>query len=391
MSYERVSAISLLLISIFGCCGNALTIIVVNQHFFRRTTSAAFITALSFADFTVLLLQSYQILAKFRLKTATSFDCLIIYFTDVFRLLSVWMIGIMNIERLTLIFNIPHLPRLRSVIKARIFVCFLFCLSLLVFIHYAFFMETHYKYKSEPQILDVSSTVTLLNNTNVTNQSVATYNDSKTTSLMSKKLRTGSVCYFKSEFKSLIWGYIKNSITYWTVTPIVIICNCIIVYRLQEASRIEKSIKPREFQFATTLSTKQKIMTAMLMSSSALFLITSTPATVHLIYMLATKNRSNTQYIIHITTNILLHLHHASNFLVYLSTCQRFRTEIIKLCNTYSRCHTKRNGRHKSTYSAKPETVVRLLSPVKTRRNNYNRGLVTKKRIVVYNVPSHLR
>ncbi|CAF1231545.1 unnamed protein product [Didymodactylos carnosus] len=390
MPFERVRAIILLLISIFGCCGNALTIVVVNQHFFRRTTTAAFITAVSIADFFVLFLQSYQILTKLYSRTLNSYDCTMFYFADVFRLLSVWVIAVMNLERCSLVFNPFHLPRLRSVVKARIFVCLLFCLSLLVFIHYAYFMKTQYIYDTISQ----TSNESLIVNLNTTHNYYSTYNDSKINLLIDKSLPMRSFCSFYRQFNQLIWEYVKSSLTYWTTTPIVIICNCIIIFQLEKAFRIEKRMTSNELKCTTKLSTKQQIMTVMLLSSSVLFVLTSTPATVHSIYLLATKNRSNTQYIIHIITNILLHLHHASNFLVYLFSCRRFRTEMMKLCNIYFKCQIEKIGRHRSTdpiYSTKPKTVVRLLAPIKSRRINYNRDIVTKKRIVFRSIPQSIR
>jgi hypothetical protein len=48
--FERVRTISILCLSVFGFTGNILTLIVINQRFFRKTASAAFISGLCIVD-----------------------------------------------------------------------------------------------------------------------------------------------------------------------------------------------------------------------------------------------------------------------------------------------------------------------------------------------------
>jgi hypothetical protein len=135
MFLELVRTISLLCLTVFGCTGNILTLIIVNRRFFRKTALAAFISGLSIADCIVLFLHSLQIVAK-RHPHVTSYDCVIFFFIDVFRLLSVWIVCFINIERCSLVFNPCHMPRLTNQIKSRIFVIILFIISLIIFSHY---------------------------------------------------------------------------------------------------------------------------------------------------------------------------------------------------------------------------------------------------------------
>ena len=110
----------------------------------------------------------------------------------------------------------------------------------------------------------------------------------------------------------------------------------------------------------------------MLAASSICFICTATPSTVHSIYLILSKNLSNRQYIIHIFTNILLHFHHASNFLVFVFSCARFRTELIDLFCVYLRCPIYNHLYKRSTphteqvfiYSARQQKApMKLLAP----------------------------
>lgn len=303
---ERIRTISILLLTIFGCTGNILTLIVVHQRFFRKTASATFISALSISDCIVLLLHSLQIVTKLH-PQITSYDCIILFLIDVFRLLSIWIVCCINIERCSLVFNPCHMPRLSSRAKSRILVFILTILSLLVFSHYAVHMHIGY--------------------------------------VQSNQNQTGTIrsfCSFKGNFNRLVWGCIKSALTYLLTIPLCIICNMIIIQRLHQASNIERALKAnnlRSNQLMITnkldLSSKQRQLTAMLLTSSILFVLTATPSTIHSTYLLITNNLNSVQYAIHIYTNILLHFHHASNFLAFIFSCRRFRMEFFRL---FHRC-----------------------------------------------------
>ncbi len=339
---ERVRTIAILCLSIFGCTGNLLTLIVVNQRFFRKTPSAAFISGLSLADCIVLFLQSFQILAKFQ-PQITSYDCVVFFFMDVFRFLSVWIVCLVNIERCSLVFNPCHLPRLTSRIKSRLMVLLLFILSLFVFSHYAQHMHIQYIYD--------------------TNQTE----------------HRRSFCAYKPGFYRLAWESIRAALTYWLTIPICIVCNWIIIKRLHQASRIERSLSENS-KYRLDLSSKQRQLTGMLVASSICFVLTATPFTIHTIYLLLIQNPDSTQYAIHIFTTILLHFHHASNFLVFVLSCARFRMELLEFFHRYLHCQISTIWYKRSTpnteqiifYSTKQQkTPVKLLTPKSTqqRRN----------------------
>jgi hypothetical protein len=342
---ERVRTIAILCLTVFGCTGNILTLIIVNQHFFRKTPSAAFISGLCIADCIVLCLQSFQILTKFH-PHVTTYDCIVFFFIDVFRLLSVWIVCFINLERCSLVFNPCHLPRLTSSIKSRLVVIILFILSLIIFSHYGQHMHIDYVY-----------------NQNQTNP-------------------IRSVCVFKPNFYRLAWECIRSSLTYWLAVPICIICNFIIIKRFHQASRIERTLN-KDSKIKLDLSSKQHQLTGMLVASSICFILTSTPSTIHAIYLLITSNFTNHQYVIHIFTNILLHFHHASNFLIFVFSCVRFRLELIGLFRNYFYCQIYTNWYKRSTpnteqvvfYSTKqPRTPVKLLTSKanQQRRNTPN-------------------
>ncbi|CAF1041723.1 unnamed protein product [Rotaria sp. Silwood1] len=306
--FERVRTIALLCLTVFGCTGNILTLIVVNQRFFRKTASASFISALSIADCIVLCLQSLQIVTKLQ-PQVTSYDCVVFFLMDVFRLLSVWIICFINIERCSLVFNPCYMPRLTSRTKSRILVLILFIISLLIFSHYSHHMHIEYVFK--------------------TNQTVP----------------IRSFCAFKPKFHRLTWECVKSGLTYWFTVPLCIICNLIIIQRLHRASHIERTLNNENLRtnhFVNTnkldLSSKQRQLTAMLVTSSICFVLTATPSTIHAIYILITRKKTNVQYAIHIFTNILLHFHHASNFLAFIFSCTRFRIELLNLFRRYFYC-----------------------------------------------------
>lgn len=344
MFIERVRTIALLCLTVFGCTGNILTLIVVNQQFFRKTTSASFISALSIADCIVLCLQSFQIVTKLH-PHVTSYDCVLFFLMDVFRLLSVWIVCFINIERCSLVFNPCRMPRLTSRAKSRVALLILFLLSLLIFSHYARHMHIQY-----------------VSNVNQT-------------------MPVRSICTFKSNFDRLTWECIRSGLTYWFTVPLCIVCNFIIILRLRQALRIERKLNQNEntgsahsvVQSNTKfdLSSKQRQLTAMLVTSSICFVLTATPSTIHVIYILLTNKLNSFQYVIHIVTNILLHFHHASNFLAFSFSSARFRMELLHLFRRYLHCQVYRNWYRRSLppteqniiYSTKQQkTPVKLLT-----------------------------
>jgi hypothetical protein len=178
---------------------------------------------------------------------------------------------------------------------------------------------------------------------------------------------------------------IKSSLNYWLTVPLCTICNIIIIKQLHQASRIERSLNYGQ-KSKLDLSSKQRQLTAMLVASSICFVLTAAPTTIHSVYILLKQNTSATQYVIHIFTSILLHFHHASNFLVFLFSCGRFRSEVYKLFDRYLRCSicsiSINCRRHSITsreqivfYSSKQQrTPVKLLSSKtnKKRRKSQN-------------------
>jgi hypothetical protein len=347
--FERVRTISILCLSVFGFTGNILTLIVINQRFFRKTASAAFISGLCIADCIVLYLHSLQIVTKLH-PQVTSYDCVVFFFMDVFRLLSVWIVCLINIERCSLVFNPCHLPRLISPVKSRLFVIILFIISLMIFSHYT--KHTHIEH---------------------------VYNFNQTNPIR-------SLCAFKKDFHRFAWECARLALTYWLTIPLCIVCNFIIIKRLHQAARIERSLSPNS-KMKLDLSSKQHQLTAMLVASSICFVITATPSTIHTIYLLITNNLNSHQYIIHIFTNILLHFHHTANFLVFVFSCTRFRVELIGLFRNYLCCkfyvkwykRSTQNTEQIVLYSTKQQrTPIKLLTPKTNmqRRNNPNRTVL---------------
>jgi hypothetical protein len=194
-----------------------------------------------------------------------------------------------------------------------------------------------------------------------------------------------SYCAFNQNFSFFIWMCIKSSLNYWLTVPLCTICNFIIIKQLHQASRIERSLN-YDSQSKLDLSSKQRQLTAMLLASSIGFVLTATPTTIHSIYIVLKQDKSVTQYAIHIFTSILLHFHHASNFLVFLFSCGRFRLEVYQLFNRYLRCsicsisincrrHSISNREPMVFYSSKQQkTPVKLLSTKanKNRRKTQN-------------------
>ena len=301
MLLERIRIISMLCLSAFGCIGNVLTLIIVNRRFFRKTASAAFISGLSIADGLVLCLQTLQILTKSN-PQVTSYDCVVFYFMHVFILLSTWIVCVINIERCSLVFNPCNLSRITSPIKAHFFVFILFIISMIIFSHYGSHMSIEYHYEDLNQ--------TIMNR---------------------------SYCAYKPGFWHSVWETIRSVLTYWFAIPLCIICNTIIIRRLYQAGHIERSLVAQT-RNKLYLSTKQRQLTIMLVASSLCFILTVTPSIVHTIYVQINGNVTPSQYMIHIFTDILLHFHHAINFLAFTFSCVRFRRELLEMFRIYLRC-----------------------------------------------------
>jgi hypothetical protein len=282
---------------------------------------------------------------------------------DVFRLLSVWIVCFINIERCSLVFNPCHIPRLTSRIKARVVILILFIISLLSFSHYARHMHIEYVPSS--------------------NQTIP----------------IRSFCAYNSNFNRLAWECIRSGLTYWFTVPVCIVCNLIIIRRLHQASRFERTLNTNENPLTNNhliqsnnkfdLSSKQRQLTAMLVTSSICFVLTATPSTIHATYILITGKLNNFQYVIHILTNILLHFHHASNFLAFIFSCARFRIELLHLFRRYFHCQFYMNWYKRSVphteqnliYSTKlQKTPVKLLTSKTKQQQNiqpyYHNGVV---------------
>jgi hypothetical protein len=240
------------------------------------------------------------------------------------------------------------MPRLTSRIKTRLFIAILFIISILIFSHYARHMHIEYVYSP--------------------NQTVP----------------TRSFCAFKRNFHRLTWECVRSGLTYWFTVPLCIICNLIIIQRLHYASRIARTLKNNTTGLITNhsnkydLSNKQRQLTAMLVTSSICFVLTATPSTIHTIYILITRKLNNSQYVIHIFTNILLHFHHASNFLAFIFSCARFRTELLHLFRRYFYCQIymkwyKRPIPHAEQnliYSTKQQKLPTNLLTSRTKKQN---------------------
>lgn len=204
----------------------------------------------------------------------------------------------------------------------------------------------------------------------------------KYTFIGNQTLPIRSACIYGPNFNRIVWECIRSAITYWLTVPVCIICNIIIIQSLYQASRIERSLSG-SLTDTLNLSSRQLQLTGMLVTSSVCFILTATPSTIHSIYLSITKNMNKNQYVVHVLTNILLHFHHASNFLAFVFSCLRFRLELIEFfrkvfCARFYEKWYKRSAattEHMYVYSTKqPKTPVRLFSPKANsrKRNNPN-------------------
>jgi hypothetical protein len=189
-----------------------------------------------------------------------------------------------------------------------------------------------------------------------------------------------SFCAFNQNFNRLTWECIRSGLTYWFTVPLCIVCNLIIIQRLRQASRIERTLNNNltskqsiQSNNKFDLSSKQRQLTAMLVTSSICFVLTATPSTIHATYIFITRKLNNFQYVIHIFTNILLHFHHASNFLAFIFSCARFRSELFQLFRRYLRCQIYMNWRNRSI----PQTEQNLLNSTKQQKTTVK--LLTSK------------
>ncbi|CAF0991533.1 unnamed protein product [Rotaria magnacalcarata] len=137
-----------------------------------------------------------------------------------------------------------------------------------------------------------------------------------------------SACLFKPNFHRVAWECLRSALTYWLTVPVCIICNIIIIKCLYHASRFQRT-SSNNFNETLNLSSKQRQLTGMLVTSSICFVLTTAPSTIHSIYLSISNHFDKQQYIIHVLTNILFHFHHASNFLAFIFSCSRFRVELI--------------------------------------------------------------
>lgn len=332
---DRIRLALMSCFTVFGCTGNLLTLLIVNREFFRKTASSAFISGLCIADSVVLFLQNLKILTGNHGRLAKH-DCALMYFMDVFRLLSVWIVSFINIERCSLVFNPCSLRRITSPIHARCLIIVFLFISIVIFSHYSVNMN-------------------MVTNESTNNQTEKFY----------------AYCEFSSNFSMVTWEIIKSSLTYWSSIPLCFISNLIIIIRLVQASRIERTFNQQSYSARYGLSNKQQQLMMMLVASSLCFILTSAPYNIHQVYILLREIHSPFHYKMHTATNVLLQFHHASNFIAFTISCARFRLELVKLFRTYLRCQIYTNWHKRSTpgtdqiflNSNKQRVPMKLLSP----------------------------
>ena len=118
---------------------------------------------------------------------------------------------------------------------------------------------------------------------------------------------------------------------------ILIISNCLIIYKLRKASALRQSMN------STATSEESNSMTAMLLSISILFLVTQTPHFITTIiesefdYDNQGEEFIAYYYIIEMVTKLLTYVNNVANFFCYCISGRQFRTELalvlrVKCC-----------------------------------------------------------
>ena len=143
---------------------------------------------------------------------------------------------------------------------------------------------------------------------------------------------------------------------------ILIICNCLIIYKLRQATALRQSMH------SAASSEESNSMTAMLLSISILFLVTQTP---HFITTLIESNMKYDNYtmeyianyfIIETATKLLTYVNNVANFFCYCISGKHFRNELALILNV--KCWKK----------AGPQKEERSLDTVSTAVENGTGG-----------------
>ena len=115
---------------------------------------------------------------------------------------------------------------------------------------------------------------------------------------------------------------------------ILIICNCLIIYKLRQANALIQSMNN-----SAATSEESNSMTAMLLSISVLFLVTQTPHFVttlietYMNYDNYTMEYIVSYYIIEAVTKLLTYVNNVANFFSYCISGKQFRNEFSLILN----------------------------------------------------------
>ena len=140
-------------------------------------------------------------------------------------------------------------------------------------------------------------------------------------------VRKDHVVFFK---KIQIWFVLL----FLSVLPflILIICNCLIIYKLRQARALRLSMN------SAATSEESNSMTAMLLSISVLFLVTQTPHFITTIidtymnYYYVTEYIAS-YYLIETATKLLTYVSNVANFFCYCISGKQFRNELALILN----------------------------------------------------------
>ena len=141
---------------------------------------------------------------------------------------------------------------------------------------------------------------------------------------------------------------------------ILIICNCLIIYKLRQANELRQSMN------SSATSEESNSMTAMLLSISVLFLVTQTPHFVttlietYMNYDNYTMEYIVSYYIIEAVTKLLTYVNNVANFFCYCISGKQFRNELALILNIkcWQKARIPKEDRSLDTVSTAVETGI---------------------------------
>ena len=281
-----------------GTVGNILSVVVICRKKILHTTTSVYLLGLAAVDtaslYTGLLHLYMKNVHEYDWRLSSTASCKLHMFAgSVFLQYGAWLLVSVTLERLCAVY-LPH--RCREIFTKRNAAIGLTVQAIVIIAINAHYLVTH-------EVLKMNSGVVIC------------------------AAPTNSHWHFTH----YVWPWIDYSLSSLLPSLLLLLCNSAIVCRIGHA----ESLRRRQLHAHGT-GAKMSSMTAILLTVSLVFLISTAPLSIYIIRNVALQLNADAvhraQYsVVWAALNLLLYTNNAVNFLLYIVSGPRFRQELFKV------------------------------------------------------------